>query len=96
VVRHIFQACPVWIYTQSNITSIIIRLLLSLCEIWISPVTFWLHTKYKLCCGWKAVGLMFVSGYICKIEPDTQVRTLATNIPMKVLRSKRRSSPCIF
>jgi hypothetical protein len=23
VVRHIFHACPVWIYTQSNITSII-------------------------------------------------------------------------
>ena len=23
VVRHIFQACPMWIYTQSNITSII-------------------------------------------------------------------------
>ena len=23
VVRHIFQACPVWVYTQSNITSII-------------------------------------------------------------------------
>jgi hypothetical protein len=23
MVRHIFQACPVWIYTQSNITSII-------------------------------------------------------------------------
>jgi hypothetical protein len=23
VVRHIFQAYPVWIYTQSNITSII-------------------------------------------------------------------------
>jgi hypothetical protein len=23
VVRHIFQACPVWIYTQSNITSIV-------------------------------------------------------------------------
>jgi hypothetical protein len=22
VVRHIYQACPVWIYTQSNITSI--------------------------------------------------------------------------
>jgi hypothetical protein len=21
VARHIFQACPVWIYTQSNITS---------------------------------------------------------------------------
>jgi hypothetical protein len=21
--RHVFQACPVWIYTQSNITSII-------------------------------------------------------------------------
>jgi hypothetical protein len=21
--RHIFQACPVWIYTQGNITSII-------------------------------------------------------------------------
>jgi hypothetical protein len=25
VVRHIFQACPVWIYTQSNITSIILE-----------------------------------------------------------------------
>jgi hypothetical protein len=24
VVKHIFQACPVWIYTQSNITSIIL------------------------------------------------------------------------
>ena len=24
VVRHIFQACPVWIYTQSNITSRIV------------------------------------------------------------------------
>jgi hypothetical protein len=24
VARHIFQACPVWIYTQSNITSIIV------------------------------------------------------------------------
>jgi hypothetical protein len=23
VARHIFQACPVWIYTQSNITVII-------------------------------------------------------------------------
>jgi hypothetical protein len=23
VARHIFQACPVWIYTQSNITSMI-------------------------------------------------------------------------
>ena len=23
VLRHIFQACPMWIYTQSNITSII-------------------------------------------------------------------------
>jgi hypothetical protein len=23
VARHIFQACPVWIYTQSNITTII-------------------------------------------------------------------------
>jgi hypothetical protein len=22
--RHIFQACPVWIYTQSNITNIMI------------------------------------------------------------------------
>jgi hypothetical protein len=25
--RHIFQACPVWIYTQSNITSIILFIL---------------------------------------------------------------------
>jgi hypothetical protein len=24
VVRHIFQACPVWIYTQSNITLYIV------------------------------------------------------------------------
>jgi hypothetical protein len=23
VAKHIFQACPVWIYTQSNITSIL-------------------------------------------------------------------------
>jgi hypothetical protein len=23
VARHIFQTCPVWIYTQSNITSIL-------------------------------------------------------------------------
>jgi hypothetical protein len=23
VARHIFQACPVWIYTQSNITQVI-------------------------------------------------------------------------
>jgi hypothetical protein len=27
VVRHIFQACPVWIYTQSNITSNLLHLL---------------------------------------------------------------------
>jgi phosphatidylinositol kinase/protein kinase (PI-3 family) len=26
VARHIFQACPVWIYTQSNITSILFPL----------------------------------------------------------------------
>jgi hypothetical protein len=26
VVRHIFQACPAWIYTQSNITSIILEI----------------------------------------------------------------------
>jgi hypothetical protein len=25
VVRHIFQACPVWIYTQSNITSNVLK-----------------------------------------------------------------------
>jgi hypothetical protein len=24
MVRHIFQACPVWTYTQSNITNIIL------------------------------------------------------------------------
>jgi hypothetical protein len=28
VVRHIFQACPVWIYTQSNITSITFQVLI--------------------------------------------------------------------
>jgi hypothetical protein len=27
VARHIFQACPVWIYTQSNITQAYVRLL---------------------------------------------------------------------
>jgi ferredoxin-like protein FixX len=26
VARHIFQACPVWIYTQSNTTNIVIEL----------------------------------------------------------------------
>ena len=25
--RHIFQACPVWIYTQSNITNIVYHIL---------------------------------------------------------------------
>jgi hypothetical protein len=29
VARHIFQACPMWIYTQSNITSIIFTWVLS-------------------------------------------------------------------
>jgi hypothetical protein len=38
VVRHIFQACPVWIYTQSNITSIIYiqKGLILIYNIWIS------------------------------------------------------------
>jgi hypothetical protein len=27
VARHIFQACPVWIYTQSNITNIVYHIL---------------------------------------------------------------------
>jgi hypothetical protein len=31
MIRHIFQACPVWIYTQSNITSIIVP---SVCPPW--------------------------------------------------------------
>ena len=30
VVRHIFQACPVWIYTQSNITSRIDNILIEM------------------------------------------------------------------
>ena len=29
VARHIFQACPVWIYTQINITDIISQALLN-------------------------------------------------------------------
>ena len=29
VARHIFQACPVWIYTQINITNIISQALLN-------------------------------------------------------------------
>jgi hypothetical protein len=28
VVRHIFQACPVWIYTQSNITQAYLKAML--------------------------------------------------------------------
>jgi hypothetical protein len=32
VVMHIFQACPVWIYTQSNITSIITQNVLKLLQ----------------------------------------------------------------
>jgi hypothetical protein len=27
---------------------------------------------------WKAIGLRFVSGYYCKIEPDTQVTEKGT------------------
>jgi hypothetical protein len=38
VARHIFQACPVWIYTQSNITNIILN----------SPLIF--HLTYELYC----------------------------------------------
>jgi hypothetical protein len=29
VVRHIFQACPVWIYTRGNNTSIIVNIVRS-------------------------------------------------------------------
>ena len=29
VARHIFQACPMWIYTQSNITNIKLRYVIS-------------------------------------------------------------------
>jgi hypothetical protein len=32
VFRHMFQACPVWIYTQSNITSIIVLYVLLPCK----------------------------------------------------------------
>jgi hypothetical protein len=32
VARHTFQACPVWIYRQSNITSIIIERLTKFIE----------------------------------------------------------------
>ena len=31
-VRHIFQACPVWIYTQSNITSIICTMFVNIIQ----------------------------------------------------------------
>jgi hypothetical protein len=31
VARHIFQACPVWIYTQSNITQTFTKLFPVLC-----------------------------------------------------------------
>jgi hypothetical protein len=42
VVRHIFQACPVWIYTQSNITSIIKRKIIN--EEYSSVATQVLHS----------------------------------------------------
>jgi hypothetical protein len=35
VARHIFQTCPVWIYTQSNITSIILKLSV---PVWVVPM----------------------------------------------------------
>jgi hypothetical protein len=37
VVRHIFQACPVWIYTQSNITSIMTYVVLVV-RMWILSI----------------------------------------------------------
>jgi hypothetical protein len=39
----------------------------------ISPATFRLDNKYKLFCGWKAIRLRFVSGYISKIEPNLRL-----------------------
>ena len=46
VVRHIFQACPVWIYTQSNITSIIY----STVDISVTVVIYLLYYLYFLSC----------------------------------------------
>jgi hypothetical protein len=40
VARRIFQACPVWIYTQSNITSIIMKKLFIRRVIHVSALKF--------------------------------------------------------
>ena len=45
VVRHIFQACPVWIYTQSNITSIISTQLPVIQGVFLGPVLFLLFVN---------------------------------------------------
>ena len=38
VVRHIFQACPVWLYTQSNITSITFEMLELIEKYWLNNI----------------------------------------------------------
>jgi hypothetical protein len=43
VVRHIFQACPVWIYTQSNITSMVLKLFTTFRAIGRQWPPSWLH-----------------------------------------------------
>jgi hypothetical protein len=50
VVRHIFQACPVWIYTQSNITSIKAELLTT--DIWDDKMAPNLDKVEVLPCRW--------------------------------------------
>jgi hypothetical protein len=59
VAKHIFQACPVWIYTQSNITSMIVNMIKNVArkcflkrqsKIKISYLGIKTVNRYNLCC----------------------------------------------
>jgi hypothetical protein len=47
VARHIFQACPVWVYTQSNITQAMHEKFLK-CTTYLSHIVLLLFQKYNL------------------------------------------------
>jgi hypothetical protein len=49
VARHIFRACPVWIYTQSNITSIIYDAVIEL-----QPKFIFIKKIVRKCLVWEA------------------------------------------
>jgi hypothetical protein len=80
VARHIFQACPVWIYTQSNITNM-------------TEYVYWyLRIDKDTTIPEEYKDNLDVSSE----EPFIRMLIAATNFPTKWLRSKRRRFPCIF